>query len=211
MDVRLPKKMVDELGLKLNENKLVLTLQDKKNYVVHYRNLQFYLKLGMKLKKVHRTLEFDQECWMEPYIRMNTEFRKQATNDFEKNFYKLMNNSVFRKKIEKVRKCIDIKIVLSDEAEKIRKLIASPFFAGSMQFSNNLSGFRMHKESVKLDKPVYAGMTILDNSKILMYDFFYNTLKKKYGAKCQLIYTDRDSLLLEIQTDDVYKDKGDNK
>lgn len=168
------KKMVDELGLKLNENKLVLMLQDENNYAVHYRNLQFYLKLGMKLKKVHRMLEFGQECWMEPYIRMNTEFRKQATNDFEKNFYKLVNSSVFGKTMENVRKHIDIKIVRSDEAEKILKLIASAFFAGSMQFSNNLSGFRIHKESVKLDKPVYAGMTILDNRKILMYDFYYS-------------------------------------
>ena len=168
------KKMLDELGLKLNENKLVLTLQDKKNYVVHYRNLQFYLKLGMKLKKVHRTLEFGQECWMEPYIRMNTEFRKQATNDFKKNFYKLklVNNSVFGKTMENARTRTDKKTVRSDEAEKIRKLIASPFFAGSMQFSNNLSGFRMYKESVELDKPIYADMTILDNSKILMYDFY---------------------------------------
>ena len=91
MDVRLPKNMADELRLKLNETKVVLTLQDKKDYVVvHYRNLQFYLSQGMQLKKVHRVLEFDQECWMEPYIRMNTEFRKHAENEFEKkNFTKL--------------------------------------------------------------------------------------------------------------------------
>ena len=98
MDVRLPKNMADELGLKQNETKLVLTLQDKKNYVVvHYRNLRFYLNQAMQPKKVHRVLEFDQECWMELYIRMNTKFRKQAKNEFEKNFYKLMNNSVFGK------------------------------------------------------------------------------------------------------------------
>ena len=75
-----------------DSKKLLLTLQDKNNYVVHYRNLQFYLNQGMKLKRVHRVLEFDQECWMEPYIMMNTEFRKEAKSDFEKNFYKLMNN-----------------------------------------------------------------------------------------------------------------------
>lgn len=131
MDVRLPKNMADELGLKQTETKLVLTLQDKKNYVVvHYRNLKFYLNRGMQLKKVHRVLKFEKECWMEPYIRMNTEFRKQAKNEFEKNFYKLMNNSVCGKTMENVRKRVNVKIVCSDEKEKTRKLIANPLFAG---------------------------------------------------------------------------------
>ena len=87
--------------------KLLLTLEDKKNYVVHFRSLQFYLKMGMKLERVHTVLEFEQECWMEPYIRMNTEFRKKAKNDFEKDFYKLMNNTVFGKTMENLRKRID--------------------------------------------------------------------------------------------------------
>ena len=76
------------------DERLLLTLEDKKNYVLHYRNLQFYLEQGMKLTRVHRDLEFEKKRWMEPYIRMNTEFRKKATSDFEKNFYKLINNSV---------------------------------------------------------------------------------------------------------------------
>jgi len=92
------KRLMEDLELKPPDSeKLLLTLEDKNNYVVHYRNLQFYLKQGMKLKRVHRVLEFEQECWMEPYIRMNTEFRKKAKSEFEKNFYKLMNNSVFGK------------------------------------------------------------------------------------------------------------------
>ena len=201
------KNLIKELDLKLpNSNKLLLTLEDKNDYVVHYENLKFYLKQGMKLKRVKRVLEFEQECWMEPYIRMNTEFRKQAKNDFEKNFYKLMNNSVFGKTMENLRNRVDIKIVRSNEKDKIRKLVASPLYARHVIFTNDLVGIDMHKSRLLLNKPVYTGMTILDKSKILMYDFFYNHLKKKYGEKCELLYTDTDSLLQKIETEDVYKD-----
>ena len=204
--------LIKELDLKIpNSKKLLLTLEDKKDYVVHYENLKFYLKQGMKLKRVKRALEFEQECWMEPYIRMNTEFRKQAKNDFEKNFYKLMNNSVFGKTMENLRNRVDIKIVRSNEKDKIRKLIASPLYSRHVIFTNDLVGIDMHKSRLLLNKPVYTGMTILDKSKILMYDFFYNHLKKQYGEKCELLYTDTDSLLLKIETEDVYKDIKANK
>ncbi|KAL9951857.1 hypothetical protein ACROYT_G044596 [Oculina patagonica] len=167
------KELIKNLDLdQPDSEKLVLTLEDKTNYVVHYRNLQFYLKQGMKLKKVHRVLEFEQECWMEPYIKMNTEFRKKAKNDFEKNFYKLMNNSVFGKTMENLRNRVDIKIARSDETNKIRKLVASPLYTRHILFSNDLVGIDMRKSRLFLNKPVYTGMTILDVSKILMYDFF---------------------------------------
>ena len=199
--------LIKELDLKLpNSNKLLLTLEDKNDYVVHYENLKFYLKQGMKLRRVKRVLEFEQECWMEPYIQMNTEFIKQAKNDFEKNFYKLMNNSVFGKTMENLRNRVDIKIVRSNEKDKIRKLVASPLYARHVIFTNDLVGIDMRKSRLLLNKPVYTGMTILDKSKILMYDFFYNHLKKQYGEKCELLYTDTDSLLLKIETEDVYKD-----
>jgi len=205
------KGLMKDLDLKAPDSKkLLLTLQDKKNYVMHYRNLQFYLKQGMKLKCVHRVLEFEQERWMEPYIRMNTQFRKKAKRNFEKNFYKLMNNSVFGKTMENLCNRVDIRIVRSNETGKIRKLIASPLYSRHVLFSNDMAGIDMRKSKLLLNKPVYTGMTILDNSKILMYDFFYNELKKKYGSKVELLYTDTDSLLITIETEDVYEDMKNN-
>ena len=107
----------------INITKLVPNLMDKNKYVVHYKNLMLYLSLGMKLKRIHRVLEFDEKPWMEPYIRLNTEMRKKAKSAFEKDFYKSMNNSVFEKTMENLRKRVDIKLVKTDgsENEKLRK------------------------------------------------------------------------------------------
>ena len=101
----------------INITKFVPNLMDKNKYVVHYKNLMLYLSLGMKLKRIHRVLEFDEKSWMEPYIRLNTEMRKKAKSAFEKDFYKLMNNSVFGKTMENLRKRVDIKLVKTDGSE----------------------------------------------------------------------------------------------
>ena len=190
--------------------KLVPNLYNKNSYVLHYRNLQLYLSLGMKLTKVCRALRFQQSRWMEPYIRLNTELRKKATSGFEKDLFKLMNNSVFGKTMENLRKRVDVKLVRADEDDRLRRLIASPSYARANIFDNDLTAIQMHKSRLLLNRPVYVGMSVLDLSKHLMYDFYYNELKKQYGEHCQLLYTDTDSLLLEIQTEDVYKDMGAN-
>ena len=186
--------------------KLVPNLRNKERYVLHYRNLQLHLSLGMRLTKIHRALRFNQSPWMEPYIRLNTELRKKATSDFEKNLYKLMNNSVFGKTMENLRKRVDVKLVRSHEEDKMRRLIADPSFARATVFDDNLAAIHMHKTKLLLNRPVYVGMSILDLSKHHMYDFYYNVLKKKYGDRCRLLYTDTDSLLIEIQTENVYAD-----
>ena len=160
----------------------------------------------MRLNKVRRVIEFDQESWLEPYIRMNTKFRKQSKSDFETDFYKLMNNSVFGKTMENLRNRVDAKIARDWETDKISKLVSSPSFERFTSFGNDMAGIHMQKTKLVLNKPVYTGMTILENSKILTYDFFYNYLKAKYGPKCELIYINTDSLLLNIQTEDAYKD-----
>ena len=197
----------------VNVSKLVPNLMNKKKYVVHYRNLNLYMQLGMKVTKVHRILEFNEKPWMEPYIRLNTEFRKKAQSAFEKDFYKLMNNSVFGKTMENLRKRVDIKLVKTDgsENEKLRKIIAKPNFNRRIKFSDELSAIHVNKTSLTLNKPIYVGFSVLDLSKHLMYDWYYNKLKKKYGENCTLLYTDTDSLLVDIKTEDVYKDMTETK
>ena len=195
----------------LKVKKLVPNLMPKHKYVVHYRNLQLYISLGMKITKLHRTLEFNQEPWMAPYIMMNTELRKDAKSEFEKDFFKLMNNSVFGKTMENLRKRINVHLVKgTDIKNKLMKLIAKPSFNAFKKFNENLVAVHMYKDTLKLNRPIYVGMSILDLSKHLMYDFYYNQLKEQYSC-CNLLYTDTDSFILHVETDDVYKDIKDNQ
>ena len=147
------------------------------------RALKQALNNGLKLKKVHRVIKFRQKAWLKPYIDMNTKSRKEAKSDFEKDFFKLMNNSVFGKTIENVRKHRDIKLVTAEE--KIIKLISEPIII-QQNTSDNLLVIEMKKTKVKMDKPVYLGMSILDISKTLMYKFWYDYLKPKYNNKVRL-------------------------
>ena len=188
--------------------KLVCTLNDKKKYVVHYRNLQQYLSLGMKLTKVHKVLRFNQKPFLKDYIDFNTNKRANAKNDFEKDLYKLANNAVFGKTMENVRSRINFQLVVNNEKgkQRLKTLIAKPTYKLNVQFNDNIIGVEMNKTTVTLDKPIAIGFSILDLSKTLMYDFHYNTIKKKYGSKATLLFTDTDSLTYHIQTKDVYKD-----
>ena len=186
--------------------KLVPNLREKEREVLHYGNLQLYLSLGMRLKKIHRALCFKQSPWMEPYIRMDIKLRKKTSSDFEKDLYKLMNNSVFGKTIENLRKCVHVKLVRASEENKLRRLIANQAFARANIFDDDLAAIQMHKRHMLLNRPVYTGLCVFDLSKHLMYDFYYKQIKTQYGERCQLLYTDTDSLLLEIKTDDVYQD-----
>ena len=179
-------------------------LRNKKNYVVHIKSLKQALNHGLKFKKVNRTIEFNQEAWFKPYIDMNTELRKLASNDFEKDFYKLMNNAVFGKTMENVRKRRDIKLVTTN---KIRsKIVSKPNYHTMNCISENLSIIEMNKTRVKMNKAIYLGLSILDISKILMYEFWYDYLKPKYDNDVKLCYMDMDSFVMNIKTEDFYKD-----
>ena len=185
-------------------SKLIPNLGDKKKYVLHYENLKQYLKLGLKLTHIYRGIKFKESPWLEKYISLNTKLRTKAKNEFEKNFFKLMNNSVFGKTMENIRNRVDVKLV--NDEKRAEKLSAKPNFKHCNTFSEDLVAIHMKKTKLDFDKPVYLGMCILDLSKTLMYDFHYNYIKKKYGDKAKLLLTDTDSLMYEIQTKDFYKD-----
>ena len=187
--------------MKINKRtKLFCTTQNKENYVVHIRTLKQALNHGLKLTKVHRMIQFDQEAWLKPYI----ELRKHAKNDFEKDFFKLMNNSVFGKTMENVRNHRDIRLVTSD---KRRSIFASePNYHSSKCISKDLMIIEMRKVEVKMNKLIYLGQAILDISKTLMYEFWYDYIKLKYGDKARLCYMDTDSFVMHIKTEDFYKD-----
>ena len=192
-----------------NVNKLIPNLMDKKNYVLHERNLKLYLSLGLKLKKIHRVLEFSEKPWLKPYIDFNTVKRKNAKNAFEKDFFKLMNNSVFGKTMENIRKRSNI--YLETDPDHFLRQTAKPTFVSCKIFHENLVAIHMKKNFLKLDKPSYVGMCILDLSKVLMYDFHYNFIIAKYGERAKLLFTDTDSLCYHILTDDVYEDLYNHK
>ena len=190
-------------------NKLVPNLRDKKNYVVHYRNLKLYLQLGLKLVKVNRVVSFDQSNWMKEYIDFNTNKRKDAKNEFEKDLFKLFNNAVFGKTMENVRNRIRYELV--NDEKRAMKIHNDVTFKDFNIINENLTGYSRSKTCVVLDKPIAIGFCILDLSKELMYDFHYNTMKKQYNDKVKLLFTDTDSLCYEINTNDVYDDMKTNK
>ena len=213
VDVKYPRRLHDlhsdlpfsPKRMKIDKcKKLVCNLRNKKKYIVHIRSLKQALNYGLKLKKVHRIIEFNQESWLKLYIDMNTELRKIAKNDFEKDFFKLMNNAVFGKTMENVRKHRDIKLVITDK--KRSKLVSEPNYHTINYISEDLSIIKMKITKVKINKPIYLGLSILETSKLLMYEFCYDYMKAKYGDNVKLCYRDTDSFLMNIKTEGFYKD-----
>ena len=199
-------------GVKVNgTKKLIPHLGNRKNYVVHHEALRQLVKYGLRITKIHRGIKYRESNFLSRYITSNTRSRTAAKNQFEKDFYKLANNSVFGKTMENVRERSKIRIVNGLEPDKLLAYIAKPNYKGAFQFEeSNLVSVNMGESTVMLNKPVYLGQSILDLSKTLMYDFHYDYVKPKYGDNARLLFTDTDSLCYEIKTEDFYKDIADD-
>ena len=206
------KYLNNKLNIKYTEKdkKLILDLLPKKNYKIYYKNLQYYMKLGIKITKIHKILTFDEKPFLKDYVDLNTNLRKKAINDLEKDLFKLMNNAIFGKSMENVLNRSNIKLINNDP-EKLLKLMRQPNFQNAYEISNKLCLVESKPIKTVFNKPIFLGAVILETSKLHMYQFWYDHLKNKYNDNIELIYTDTDSFIIQVETDDIYKDMWEDK
>lgn len=195
-------------------SKLIPNLTDKRNYIIHYTTLKQCIQHGLILHKIRRGIKFTQSRWLKKYIDFNTLKRNEATNEFFKQFYKLMVNSIFGKTMENVENRLNIKLVTHWE-NIYRRLgaaayIAKPNFKSCKIFSDSLTAIQLSQVSIEYAKPVYVGFTILEVAKKVMYDFYYGFLKPTYCDNISLLYTDTDSLIVSITNSNIYDDIKNN-
>ena len=176
-------------------NKLIPNLYPKKNYVVHYRNLKFYLSQGARLIKVHEILELKQNDWMKPYINFNTEKRKEATNEADKNLFNLFNDSVYGKTMENMRKRMKVRVTTTEK--EIIKYASRDTYINHSIYSKDFVVIHEKQEVLKLNKPIYVDCTVLELCKLFMYEFYYSFLKKNF-KNIELSYMVTDSFIIEI-------------
>ena len=191
----------------VQSSKLICDWSDKKNYLIHYRMLKFYIRHGMIVDKVHEKISFKQSRWLEKYINFNTQKRNQAVNDFEKEFYKLLNNAFYGKTMENVRNRLKNKFVKKDDYREIIKQQSKLTCNGIHKSDENCDSYTHKQNEVLMDKPIYLGFTVLELSKLLMYETYYDKLQPYFGQKSiQLHYMDTDSFILSVNTKDIIKD-----
>jgi len=202
-DLHMAYAQKDAVVTGMSSTKLVPNLYSKTRYCLHSRNLKFYLKQGMRLLKVYRVIEFKQSAWMRVYIEKNQNLRAAATSDFEKNFYKLMNNACYGKTCENQRKRTNIQLVT--DVEKTQKLLALPQTLSFRVFTSHIAAIELMKPRCLINRPFYVGFTVLEFAKLHMYRFHYDFVKPLWpGKKSQLLFTDTDSLMYEIEDAHMY-------
>lgn len=200
------KKLVEYLkSININwkpTKKLILDVKDKEHYVLHYKNLNLYLGLGLKIRKIHKILEFKQKNFIAPYIDLNTKLREKASDKFTQDLLKLFNNAIFGKSCQNVRNHIDVKFVINSKQAK--NYLKKPLFESFYIIDENKAIIRMNRSKISLNRPIIIGFSVLDISKKLMYEIFYNVFKRKYGENIRLIYSDTDSLVMHHYCENIF-------
>ena len=186
--------------------KLMCDLTNKYNYMMHYRMFKFYTILGMKVTKIHTIYRFKLSLWLEKYINHNTQKRTKAKTNFEKDLYKLMNNAFFGKTMENVRERVNIQILPHTNIDQIIKRQSKLSFKGIVNHYSEFSVYKYDREKTVFDKPIYLGFSVLELSKLLMYEFYYHKLQPYYNSRVKLHYMDTDSFILSIKTGDLIND-----
>ena len=185
-------------------NKLFASVFDKNNYAIHIYALKQALNHGSIIKKSTLVISFNHSTWLKLYIDMNTELRTKAKNDFEKGYFKLKNNAAYGNTMENIRKQRDIRLVNNDEKRK--GFASEPNYHATKHISEDLLIMEMKKRELYMNKPIYLGQAILDISKTIMYELWYEYIKPVYGDKVRVCYMDTDSFVMMIETDDFFKD-----
>ena len=187
--------------------KLICDWSDKKNYLIHYRMLKFYVRSGIIVDKVNEIISFKQCKWLEKYINFNTQKKSQAVNDFEKDFYKLLNNAFYGKTLENVRNCLKIKFFKKDDYKEKIKQQSKLIFNGIHKSYEKCDSFTFRENEVKMDKPIYLGFAVLELSKLLLYETYYDILQPYFGQEnIHLHYVDNYAFVLGLNTKDIIKD-----
>ena len=163
--------------------KLICDWSDKKNHLIHYRMLKLYIRHGMIVDKVHSVISFKQSRWLEKYISFHTQKRNKAKNDFQKDFYKLLNNAFYEKTMENVRNRLKIKFIKKDDHREIIKQQSKLTFNGIHKSYENCDSYTFKQNEVLMDKPIYFGFSVLKLSKLLMYETYYNKLQPYFGKE----------------------------
>lgn len=187
------------------QKKLTATFETREKIVLHALNLQQYLKFGMKLLKIFRVIEFKQKPYMTPWIDFCTKKRTESKNDFEKKFWKDYVNSLFGKTIEGVanRK----KVIICTSPEKFKKNLSNPNYERHIIVNEEIAIVIKSIEKAKVRRPYYIGFSVLEISKYIMYNFFYEILQPYFGIDgCAVLYQDTDSFVLNLKTKDIISD-----
>ena len=191
----------------IQSSKLICDWSNKKNYLIHYRMLKFYIRHGMVVDKIHNIISFRQSRWLEKYINFNTQKRNKAKNDFEKDFYKLLNNAFYGKTMENVRNRLKIKFIKKDDYREIIKQQSKLTFDGIHKSYDNCDSYTFKQNEVLMDKPIYLGFTVLELSKLHMYETYYDILQPYFGQEnIQLHYIDTDAFVLSLETQNIIED-----
>ena len=181
----------------IHTSKLICDWSDKKNYLIHYRMLKFYIRHGMIVDKVHEIISFKQSQWLEKYIIFNTQKRNQEVVDFEKDFYKLLNNAFYGKTMENVRNRLKYKFIKEDDYREIIKQQSKLTFNGIHKSYENGDSYTFKQNEVLMDKPKYLGFSVLELSKLLMSETYFDKLQPYFGQEnIQQHYMDTDSFVL---------------
>ena len=191
----------------IKSKKLICDWTDKKKYLIDYRMLKFYVRHGMVVEKVHEIISFKQSKWLESYISFNTQKRNKAKNDFEKDFFKLLVNAAFGKFLENLRNRLELELLKKDNFKKNINEQSKLTFNGIQKSYENYDSYTFKQNQVVMDKAIYVGFSILELSKLHMYETYYDTLQPYFGQEnLQLQYIDTDGVILSMKTKDIIKD-----